>query len=214
MELDELKRAWVRMDLRQDAMEALLYLDFHGRRLDRARGALRPLWWGQWLQLAIGVALSVWGGILWATHLDQAAVLVCGLAAHAYGVLLIIFSARNLYLVHHIDYAAPVVDIQRRMAELRAFRVRIETPVNAVAGCFLWIPVLWVSLSLHGIDLWSPGFIRWTVASGLAGLVSLVAVVGVMRLLGHGSKVEEASAGRSIVRAQAALEEIARFERE
>jgi hypothetical protein len=152
--------------------------------------------------------------LLWATHLHQPGVLVCGLVAHAYGWLLTVFSARNLYLIHRIDYAAPVLEIQRRIAELRAFRVRVETPINAVAGCFIWIPVLWVNLAAYGIDLWSPGLVRWALASGMAGLVSVAVVVWAMRRLGYGHKLDEASAGRSLVRAQAALDEVVRFERE
>ena len=214
MELDEMKQTWAAMELRLDGMEALLRRDSRERRTGRARAALRPLFWGQSLQLAIGCVLMVCGALLWATHLHQPDVLVCGLVAHAYGLLLTIFSARNLYLIHRIDYAAPVLDIQRRIAELRAFRVRVETPINAVAGCFIWIPVLWVNLALYGINLWSPGFIRWALASGVAGLLAAAVVVWVMRRLGYGRKIDEASAGRSIVRAQAAIHEIARFERE
>jgi len=134
--------------------------------------------------------------------------------AHAYGVLLIVFAARNLYLIHRIDYAAPVLDIQRKLAGLRAFRVRVETPVNAVVGCFIWIPVLWVNLALYGVDLWSPGFVRWGIASGLAGLLAMVVVVWAMRRMGYASKIEDQSAGRSVRRAEAALDEITRFGRE
>jgi len=214
MDLDDMKQAWTEMSLRQDGLEALLRADLHDRRLDRARGALRPLWWGQLLQLAIGVVLAICGGALWASHLHRPDVLVCGVVAHAYGVLLIVFAARNLYLIHRIDYAAPVLDIQRKLAGLRAFRVRVETPVNAVVGCFIWIPVLWVNLALYGVDLWSPGFVRWGIASGLAGLLAMVVVVWAMRRMGYASKIEDQSAGRSVRRAEAALDEITRFGRE
>lgn len=214
MDLDEMKQAWTEMSLRQDGLEALLRADFQSRRRDRARGALRPLWWGQLLQLMIGAVLAICGGALWASHLHRPDVLVCGVVAHAYGTLLVIFAARNLYLIQRIDYAAPVLDIQRRIAALRAFRVRVETPVNAVVGCFIWIPVLWVNLAVYGIELWSPAFARWAIASGLTGLAVLVVVVWVMRRMGYGRKIEDQSAGRSVLRAEAVLDEIARFERE
>lgn len=214
MELDELKQAWTALELRQDGMEALLRMDFRERRLGGARVALRPLVWGQILQLALGVAFSIWAGAFWATHLRPLHLLACGLLVHAFGVLLIVFSARNLFLTSRIDYAAPVLDIQRRIAELRTFRVRVEAPVNAVLGCFIWIPVLWMNLAWYGVDLWSPGFAGWALACGFAGLAVVVVVVWLMRRMGHGKKIEDESAGRSIVRAQAALDEIARFERE
>jgi hypothetical protein len=90
----------------------------------------------------------------------------------------------------------------------------VETPVNVVVGCFIWIPVLWVSLALYGFNLWSPVFVRWGIASGLAGLAAFVVVVWVMRRMGYGRKIDDQGAGRSVLRAEAALDEIARFERE
>ena len=41
MELDEMKQAWARMDLRQDGMEALLRQDFRERRMERTRASMR-----------------------------------------------------------------------------------------------------------------------------------------------------------------------------
>lgn len=214
MELEDMKRAWAELDLRQDGMEALLRMDFHDRRLHRTRSALRPLFWGQILQIAIGVAFSIWAGAFWTTHWQPLHLLVCGLLVHAYGLLLIILAARNLHLIQRIDYAAPVLDIQRRMAALRAFRVRVETPIGVVLGCFAWILVLWMALSWYGFDLWSAGFIPWAILSGVVGLIAFGLVVWVVRWMGYGHKLDDESAGRSVVRAQAALEEIVRFERE
>lgn len=214
MELDDMRLAWHTLAAKFEHQQALNMQLFRESRLDKLRRSLRPLQWGQWLQLTIGVALAICGGLLWTTHLQRTEVLVCGLVAHAYGVLLIVFAARNLYLLHRIDYSAPVLDLQRRVAGLRAFRVRVEAPINAVLGCFTWIPVLWASLAVYGIDLWSPDFIRWGVATGLVGLMSVVAVAWTMRRMGLGGKIEDHSAGRSVVKAQAVLDEIARFERE
>lgn len=214
MTLDDMKQAWQQLDAsmqRQHALNLHLLKDSKAR---QARRGLRPLVFGQALQLAIGVALSIWAVAFWTTHLQPLHLLVCGLLVHAFGVLLIVFSARNLYLIQRIDYAAPVLDIQRRIAELRAFRVRIEAPVNAVLCCFVWIPVLWMNLAWYGFDLWSPGFMRWTLASSLVGLAAVAAVIAVMRRMGYGRTIEDNSAGRSVLRAQAALDEIARFERE
>ncbi|MGH8148161.1 MAG: hypothetical protein ACREPY_17750 [Rhodanobacteraceae bacterium] len=214
MELDDMKQAWTELDLRLDGMEALLRRDFRDRSMGRMRAVLRPLYGGQVLQLAIGVVLSIWGGAFWATHPRPLHLLVYGLLVHAYGLWLIVFAARNLYLIRRVDYAAPIVDIQRRIAGLRAFRVRVEAPVNAVLGCFIWIPVLWMSLAWYGIDLWSPGFAGWALASGLVGLAAVFTTVWVMRRMGYGRRLEDASAGRSVLRAQGVLDEIARFERE
>ncbi|HET7931449.1 MAG TPA: hypothetical protein VFL63_08690 [Rhodanobacteraceae bacterium] len=214
MDIDELKRAWSEMELRQDGMEALLGIGFRENRLGKVRAALRPLFWGQLLQLALGVVLSVWGAGLWATQVGQIGVLVCGLVVHAYGLLLIGFAARNLYLVQAIDFAAPVLDVQRSLAKLRAFRVSVETPINFVACCFVWIPVAWAALAAIGVHPALGGFLAWALASSVIGMLAIGVVVWAMRRLGHGQRVEDESAGRSVTRAQAALDDIARFERE
>lgn len=213
MELDEMKRAWAEMELRQQGMEALLCADFRDRRMGRTRAALRPLLWGQILQSAIGMGFSALGAAFWATHLRPWHLLVCGLLVHAFGLLLIVFSARNLHLIRRIDYAAPVLDIQRDIARLRAFRVRVEAPIDAALGCFIWIPVLWMNLAWYGIDLWSRGFVRWAVACSLVGLLAVLAVIWTMRRMGYGRVVDDRGAGRSLLRAEAVLEDIARFER-
>lgn len=214
MELDELKRAWAETELRQDGMEALLRINIREHRLGAVRAALRPLFWGQMLQLALGVVLSIWGGGLWATHVGQIGVMACGLVVHAYGLLLIGFAARNLYLVRAIDLAAPVLDVQRSLAKLRAFRIRVETPVNFVACCFVWIPVAWAALVAVGVHPALGGFLGWAFASSFIGMLAIVVVVWAMRRLGYGQRVEDESAGRSVTRARVALDEVARFERE
>jgi len=214
MELNEMKQAWQSLDSglrRQQALNLQLLKD---SRTAQAQRSLRPLIFGQTLQLAIGVAFSIWGGAFWATHLHPLHLLVYGLLVHASGLMLIAFSARNLYLIRRIDYAAPVVDIQRRIAELRAFRVRVEAPVNAVLGCFIWIPVTWMNLAWYGIDLWKWNVMPWALACSVVGMAVVAAVIWTMRRMGYARLIEENNAGRSVLRAQAALDEIARFERE
>lgn len=214
MELDELQRAWAGMELRQDGIEALLRMDFHEHRARGVRTALRPLFWGQALQLALGVALSLWGGALWATHLREFGVFAGGAAVHVYGMVMIVIAARNLHLLGRIDYAAPVLDIQRRIAELRAFRVRVEAPVNLVACSFLWMPVAWLGLTALGVRVPLGGFLAWAFASSFIGVVLILGTVWALHRLGRGHAVADEAAGRSIRRAEATLDAIARFERE
>jgi hypothetical protein len=214
MELDEMKLAWQELEARVRHTQALNFQLLKDNKLNQVRRGLRPLVFGQALQLAIGVAFSAWAAAFWATHLQPLHLLVCGLLVHAYGMLLILFAARNLYLIQRIDYAAPVLDIQRKLVELRAFRVRVEAPVNAVLGCFVWIPVLWMNLAWYGLDLWKRGFMLWALACSLVGLALVVLVVWAMDRLGYARKIKDNSAGRSVLRAQAALDELTRFERE
>ena len=217
MELDEMKLAWQQIDRRLQRQEDQQQRLFTDGKLGKARRGLRPLAWGQSLQLAIGVVFVVWGASFWFEHRQVLHLLISGLLLHAYGLMFIIFSARNLYLIGQIDYAAPVLEIQRRLADLRAFRLRVEAPTNAVLACFIWIPVLLVSLAENGVDLWAYGgrvFLYWSLTSSAVGLVMVVLVVWLMRWLGYGHVLAASAVGRSVHRAEAELAEIARFGQE
>lgn len=215
MELDDFKQAWQGLDRRLERQRALNAQLFVESRLDKLRHGLRPLVWGQVAQIALGLLVAVLAGAFWVARLHVLHLLVCGVLLHLYGLLLIGFAARNLYLIQGIDPGAPVLAIQRRLAELRAWRVRIEGPVNAVAGCFVWILVLWANLAWYGVDLWAGGrSIPWMLLSAGAGLAGVGAVFWVMRRTGHGRKLEDHAAGRSLHKAEAMLAEIERFQRE
>jgi hypothetical protein len=54
----------------------------------------------------------------------------------------------------------------------------------------------------------------WAASSSLVGLIAVALVVWLMRRAGLAHKIADNSAGRSVQKAEAALEEIASFERE
>ena len=214
MELDEMKLAWQALDHRLEKQHALSLQLFRDGRLEKLRRGLRPLVWGQAIQLLIGLLLIVWAVTFWSTHREPMHLAFCASLVLFYGLVLIIFAVRNLYLIHRVDYAAPVMVIQRQLAELRAWRVRVEAPVNAILGCFVWIPVTWMNLEWYGIDLWSRSFFYWSISSSFVGVVVVVAVVWLMRRAGMAKQIEDNAAGRGLQKAEAVLDEIARFEQE
>lgn len=214
MELDDMKLAWQALDRRLEQQHALNLQLFRDGRMDKLRRGLRPLVWGQILQMAIGIVLAGVAVAFWIPRLHVMHLLACGLLVHLYGMVLIAFAARNLYLIQRVDYAAPVLGIQRQLADLRAWRVRVEAPVNAVLGCFVWVPVIWMNLAWYGIDLWSPTFLYWSLSSSLAGLAVVALVVWFMWRAGMAGRMEDHAAGRSVQKAQAMLDELARFAQE
>lgn len=221
MELDEMKQAWQVLGRQLERQNALNEQLFRQRRADRLRRRLRPLVWGQSLQIAFGLALMLWGISFWSSHLDVWQAKVCGIAMQILGTLLLIFPVRLLSLQQDIDYAAPVLEIQRRLAQVRAWRVKVEGPVFAVLGSVIWIPAMLMLIQYGcdraGVPQWwgkAPGLVLWMLLSGAVslGLVALACVV--LHKLGRRQWLENNFAGRAIVKAEAELEEIARFERE
>ncbi len=214
MELDEMKLAWQTLDRRLNKQYALNLQLFRDGRMDKLRRGLRPLVWGQAIQMLLGLLLVGVAVAFWTTHRHVMHLLVCALLVQLYGVLLIAFAARNLYLIQRVDYAAPVLLIQRQLADLRAWRVRVEAPVNAILGCFVWIPVLWMNFAWYGIDLWSRAFFYWSISSSLVGVGIVVLVVWLMHRAGMARRIEDNAAGHSVRKAEAVLDEISRFEQE
>ena len=112
---------------------------------------------------------------------------------------------------------AQVLDIQLRLAQLRTWRVQVEAPVFAVIGSFVWIPLLLIEIHWEiGVDVWArwPVFVGWLVFCGWISLALVLAVVGLARWTGRMRWITDNAAGKAVREAEAALEEIARFERE
>lgn len=221
MELDEMKQAWQAVDRRlakQQALDLELYRD---RRMDRLRQRLRPLAWWTMVQIPLGIALMLWGIRFWSTHIGDARSVACGMVMQLFGLLSVMFPGRTLAMVLRIDYAAPVLEIQRRLADLRAWRVKVEAPVSAVIGSLIWIPALLMLAQSQvdglGWNLWDharPGLVRWLVLSVLVSLGAVALAYGVLRWLGLHRWLANHLAGASVRRAEAELDAVLRFERE
>lgn len=223
MELDEMKLAWQQLERRLGQQQALQRLLHRERGLDRLRHGLRPLVWGQSIQIAFGIFFMLLGIDFWSSHAPSMHILTWGISVQAFGILMILSAARNLHLVKRIDYALPVVEIQHRLATLRAWRVRVEAPVFSVIGCFIWIPLMliwfqwdWDAMRSTGPDFWArfPEIGAHLLFSGVVTLLLVFAVYWLLRRFGRRRWMEDNFAGSSVRKAEAVLGEIERFESE
>jgi len=221
MELDEMKQAWARMDLRQDGMEALLRRDFRDRRLDKARSTLRWSLWGLALEIAGWLAFVVFVASFWVAHRQVTHLLVIGLLLHAYGIAGIWSSATQLFLLSRIYlFDAPVLVLQRRLAQLRRFRM-VSTLALGLPWWFLWLLLPLVVLTWwSGVDLFA-GAARWIWANMAVGAVGVGFSLWLARRLAGRplrspwlQRVVDDMSGCTLARASRQLDEIARFERE
>jgi hypothetical protein len=218
IELDDLKIAWQTLNRNLERQHALALHQFKETKLTRFRSGLRPLVAGQIIQLIAGALMSVLSARFWLNHLGAVHLMACGLLLHAYGIMLILFAARDLALIHRVDYAAPVVAIQKQLARLRAWRIRAAVWFG-VTGCFIWIPLMLVIFHALGADVWvkNPHVIYWFLVSSFVSVAVLCAIVYWSRRPGQSKfakHLQDNSAGRAVNRAQAVLDEIERFERE
>ena len=65
MELDDFKSAWQSLDRRLQLDNTLKLHDLRERKLDKARGSLRPLFWGQVAQILFGIPFVLLAALLW-----------------------------------------------------------------------------------------------------------------------------------------------------
>ena len=218
MELDDLKSAWQTLDRRLEQANALNLHLFKENRIDKAKAGLRPLAFGQGVQLAIGVLMTAVFAPFWIRHMGTPHLVIYGLSLQAYALMFIVFAARDLSMLGRIHYDAPVLDIQKQLAALRAWRIRSGLWF-AIAGCFAWTPLTLVVFYWLGADIWihAPSVVYGFIASSFACLALSYALVRVSRRPGReklARSLEASSVGRSLSRAQAMLDEIAQFERE
>ncbi|HEY0180652.1 MAG TPA: serine/threonine protein kinase [Dokdonella sp.] len=216
LEIDDLKTA-----LRTLEAE----LGRHARRADTfaaesrrgaARTRLDPMRHGRLLQIAAGFAACLVAGAFWARHREVPHLLAAGLLVHAYGMLAIVLAACELRLLGRIDYAEPVVAIQRRLAELRRFHVRASLAAG-LPWWLLWIAAALMLADVAGFDAYAaaPGAVAAAAAVGALGLAASLAFLG--RARGPGASraarfVDDHLAGPRLREARALLDAAARFE--
>jgi hypothetical protein len=219
MELDDLKTTWQALDRKLEQQRTLSLQLIRDGKLAAARRGLRPLWLGQLAQIFAGLCLMLLFAPIWIARINTLHLMIPALLLHAYGLLLVLFAVRTLHLIGCIDYAAPVLRIQRQLAELRRWRTHVEWPLFGIVGCFIWIPLLLVIFSALGADLWAlnPKFVYWNIASGAACMGILYGTVRWAQQRekeGSGSALEKYASGRSIRKAQEELDALTRFEQE
>jgi hypothetical protein len=218
MELDDLKAAWKTLDERLDAQAALNGRIYKQGRLDGMRRLLRPLAWGQVVQILFGSACVLFGVGIWSRYGAVTHLFVAGLLVHLSGLAMIALGVVVQVLMVRIDYGAPVLEIQRQLARVRAVYVRGGLVVG-LAWWFMWMPVLMVALAYAGIDLYkhAPEVIGYGTAVGVAGLFATWLFHRWSRAPGReklARQVDAQLAGGSLTRAQQVLDDIAQFERE
>ncbi|MDR6842497.1 hypothetical protein [Pseudoxanthomonas sacheonensis] len=218
MELDELKATWQALDRKLQQSNAIQLQLFKDGRMKNMRAGLRPLFWGQIVQILFGVATVLIGIAFWSQNRDAAHLFCTGLILHIYGVLTIIAAGFTLGRIRIIDYAAPVLSIQKQLASVRRAYVGSGIVVG-YSWWFLWIPFAVVVFDFLGVDIVTvaPGFVLLSIVIGIVGLLAMWGFHGWASSSRRGKfaqRYAENLSGGSLRRAQRVLDEVKRFETE
>ena len=216
MELDDMKLAWQTLDRRLELQNALDLHRFKEGRLDKARQRLRPMVWGLRAQLLFGIAMIVFGALIWPRHWHEPIVLFSGMAMHLYGIGVIIVSGKTLWMIHNVDYAAPVLAIQQQLASVRRFHLQGSLWLGN-AWWFLWMPAIvvawsWANVPAELIDRAMPMFIGGTIV-GVVGLGLFIAFDRWIKTRPDWAKRLHYNVSPNLEKVQGFLDEIARFEK-
>ena len=220
MELDELRQAWHTLGRQLERQHELQWELLREQRLSRVRIQLRPLLWGLGLQFLLGIGLIVLGVACWTRNMDIPGLLAGGVLVHAFGVATAVMAALTITLAASIDYSAPVLRIQKRMAQL----LRLQACNSSLCGLpwwIMWLPVVVAFAGLGGVDpaRGTPGWIAASLGIGIAGLVGTWIWTATAR---RRASAKDPANGHcasgdgtgGIRRGQRLLDELARFERE
>lgn len=172
MEIDELKSAWQTLDRRLDQHDRINLLLLTEQRVAKARSRLRPLFFGQLVQIVSGVLMIALGVSVWSSNRELPSLLISGLIVHVYGVTMIIFAGIALGMIASINNAAPVLEIQKRLARLRTFYIRGGMAVG-LSWWLFWIPfVTALFYWLSGVNILerTPSIAVIGIAIGVIGL--------------------------------------------
>ena len=212
-ELDALRRQWREMQEKLDVQRALGLQLLTENRVGRARARLRPLLAGQVLQTIVGVACTVFFARFWIAHVEEPVALVSGLLMHAWSVALLVSAVVEILLVLRINYAQPVLTIQKYLGVLQFWRTR-RAPLLGLAFWVLWLPLVEVLLRhFTGADI--PARFLWAnVAFGLVGFGVTLWLFRRLRRRGHriADAIDADNRGCGIDGARALLADIRRFE--
>lgn len=218
MQPDELKTTWQQLSQQIERQQGLQRQWLGGRRRDRMRDSLRSLYWGQLLQLALGIALVVLGIACWQCNPDLPGYFAAGVVLHGFGVMTAVLASLTLARTARIDYAAPVLHIEQQLATLR----RLYAVNTMLAGWPWWLMWIVVVVAVAGLarlpsSAATSAWIWTNLAAGLLGGLGtggLYCAARKRRRPHLGQWVEDAVTGYSLRRARALLEELREFERE
>ncbi|MET1024713.1 MAG: serine/threonine protein kinase [Pseudoxanthomonas sp.] len=224
METDQMKSTWQLLGQQLERSNTLQLHALRERHLDKTRASLRPLFWGQVLQILLaGVPFMLLAGLLWHhAGLPGATLplstLLAGITVHIYGLAATVLAGSTLGRIHGIDYATPVLEIQEQLGRLRRLYI-VNGMIVGLPWWFLWVPLLMTLSGLANVDLYARA----------PSLVWIGMGIGISGLLGtwwfhHWSRspkrprlakaMQDSVIGGSLRRAQTLLDELERFARE
>jgi hypothetical protein len=217
MELDELKASWQRLDQRVQELTLINRRLMMDTAVRKARWRLAPLVMGAAAGAGIGAIFTVLSAVYIGDHLDSPAALFAGGTLFVMALGFLVIHAGRLTLALRIDFAGPVLEIQRSLASLQRWESWSFRAVW-VACCVFPLGILNAAvIATRGVQIWerAPGYLLFNILVWLAfGLGPLLLYGWSRRRRGKlAARMDAFLNSQSITSARAAIEEVDEFAR-
>jgi hypothetical protein len=218
MELDELKASWHGLDRRVNELAVINRRLVTETQTRKARWRLLPVLIGALVNIGVGGWLTGVFARFWIAHTETASAVLAGIALQAASIGVIVAGVMQLLIVTRINYARPVVTIQRYLAWLRAWELRAFHWAWLTAWLLLPAVIVACAMSFAQVDLWSEA--PWVVLVGGAVGLSGALLSAFFHRWAHrpggklGAWLDRLLVNGSVESARSAIEEIDRFARE
>ncbi len=220
MPVDDLQSLWQQMDRRFEAIAPPLRVVERLARegaLDRLRGKLRFARGVLGYELVCGVLAALLAGSTLGDAFATPRFALPAAALLGLAILAIAFPIWQLTALARLDLAGPVLETQRRLAELRRARARANRGV-LFASPLLWaLLVVVVPHALVGLDVYRAFGIAWVAGNFAFGVAVLGGALWASRRF-PGSRLWRALGddltGRRLAALEGSLAELAAFARE
>jgi hypothetical protein len=220
MTFEEMQQQWMAQERRIDTLVRVNRELLRERTARPLRKSMTRLSVFSALEAVAAAAGLLWTGSFLFVNWAEPRFLLPGLALHLWLAAALGASVYEITLARSLDYAAPLPELQRRVAELRAFRIRSMRVALLTGQVVWWIPFGIVALwGLFGVDLYRLVSLEHLLLQVGAGLALVALLPWAARLLVRSGAATGALAGTSrllagtdLASAERALTELARFE--
>lgn len=221
MELENLKEMWNEYDAKLEKSVKLNAGIWKEVKLDKSRSLIRRMAVSSTVELLINLALAVLLGSFIADNISVVRFLAPAAVLDVVAILLVASSVYQLSLVGQLDFTKPVTLTQKRLAFLRAHKIRVTKWILLIS-VLIWTPLLIVGLKAFfeadAYIYFSPTYLGSGV---IAGVIVMLAAITLSKKyagqLGRSpfvKKLMDDISGRNLTAAMALVQDIERFEKE
>ncbi|HEY3780393.1 MAG TPA: hypothetical protein VGL56_04860 [Fimbriimonadaceae bacterium] len=218
MELDELKSTWQLMNARLERTETMVVSLEKRARRDKSRSALAWFRALPTFDLIAGLVMAM----IYCKFISSSyslTYMVCWGLLFAFNLAGIISASWQIATVSSVDFGLPVLQIQARLAKVKAVRL-FTTRWSLIVALLLWVPmsVVFCQIVFH-FDLVAKAGWGYVLANVALGVIAIPVIIWSSRRFGAAlsknpgiKRIADDMAGRSLIKAMSAMDELAEFE--